>query len=143
MTGISKRLEQVPDPVFSQHIVGDGAAIEPAGPEVVAPFDGEVAQIAQGGHAVALRNSQGIELLIHMGIDTVQIEEKVFCWFVSEGQKVKRGELLARADWGRIRELSYEAVSPCLLLNSGEMKQARYFYGEMEAGKTKLMEVTP
>ncbi len=141
ITGVAMRLSEVPDPIFAEKIVGDGVAIVPSGQEVVAPFSCEVVQIAHTKHALAVRSEQGVEFLIHMGIDTVQMKEHVFHYCVGVGDKVKKGDVLLRVDWDRIREQSYNTISPCLILNYRDMKQTKFYYGDMKAGETKLMEI--
>lgn len=141
ITGVAKRLSEVPDPIFAEKIVGDGVAIVPSGQEVVAPFSCEVVQIAHAQHALAVRNEQGVEFLIHMGIDTVKMKEDVFHYTVQVGDKVQKGDVMLRVDWDRIKDQSYNTISPCLILNYQDMKQTKFYYGDVKAGETKLMEI--
>ena len=141
MTGTAVKLCDVPDPIFAEKIVGDGIAIVPLESEVVAPIGGRVVQIAHTQHALALRDEAGIEFLIHMGIDTVQLKEQAFFYFVKVGDEVKRGDVLLRVDWEMIRSRGYNIISPCLILNYRSMKQTKFYYGEVTAGETKIMDV--
>ena len=141
ITGVALRLAEVPDPIFAEKIVGDGVAILPSEREVVAPFACEVVQIARAQHALAVRGDQGIEFLIHMGIDTVQMKENVFHYSVGVGDRLKKGDVMLRVDWDKIRDRSYNTISPCLILNYRDMKQTKFYYGDVKAGETKLMEV--
>lgn len=142
ITGIAEQLSQVPDPIFAGKIVGDGIAVIPTGSEVVAPFDCEVIQIAHTLHAIAVRSKEGIEFLIHMGIDTVQMKEKAYDYCVRVGEKVSKGEMLLRVDWELIQRSGYPTVSPCIILNYQKVKQTKFFYGEVVAGSSKIMEIS-
>lgn len=141
VTGTAIPLDKVPDPIFAEKTVGDGIAIIPSGSEVVAPFDCEVIQIAHTGHALAVCGSNGLEFLIHLGIDTVQLKKNIFHYCVQTGDKVKKGERMVSVDWDTIRESSYSSISPCLLLDYQKLKRTRFYYGALEAGKTKIMDV--
>ncbi len=141
MTGTAVKLCDVPDPIFAEKIVGDGIAIIPTGGEVVAPVGGRVVQIAHTQHALAMKNEAGIEFLIHMGIDTVQMKEQAFSYCVKVGDEVGRGDVLLRVDWEKIRDCGYNTISPCLILNYKSMKQMKFYYGEVTAGKTRIMDV--
>ncbi len=87
-------LEQLPDETFATAILGPGCGIEPTGDTVYAPFDGTVTTVAQTLHAVGMMSDDGIEVLIHVGMDTVEMQGKGFTALVKEGQKVKAGDLL-------------------------------------------------
>ncbi len=141
MTGTAVKLCDVPDPIFAEKIVGDGIAIVPSGNEVAAPFDGQVVQIAHTRHALALRDETGIEFLIHMGIDTVQMKENAFSYTVKVGDKVNKGDVLLRVDWEMIRGGGYNTISPCLILNYKSMRQTKFYYGDVAAGETRIMDV--
>ncbi len=141
ISGTAIPLDKVPDPIFARRIIGDGIAIIPTSAEVVAPFACEIIQIAHTRHALAVRSSSGLEFLIHLGIDTVQLKEDVFHYCVQAGDKMKKGELLLKVDWNRIKECSYNLASPCLLLDYQKLRQTRFYYGDLEAGKTKIMDV--
>ena len=85
----------IPDETFAQGILGPGCGIEPTGKTVYAPFDGTVEQVASTLHAVGLTSEDGIEILIHAGIDTVKLGGKHFTYLVNEGDKVKKGDVVA------------------------------------------------
>ena len=91
-------LEQVPDPVFSQKMVGDGISIDPTGQLLCAPCDGLILQVHRAGHAVTLTTAAGLELMIHIGLDTVQLKGEGFTPKVAQGQAVKTGDPLIEFD---------------------------------------------
>jgi PTS system beta-glucosides-specific IIC component len=103
MTGTVLALDQVPDSTFASGLLGKGVAIIPSVGKVIAPFSGEVASLFQTKHAIGLLSDSGIELLIHVGIDTVKLDGVPFTAHVKEGDKVKAGDLLlsltARRFW--------------------------------------------
>lgn len=91
---VSTPVNEISDPVFSQGVLGPSFGIEPEGKTVCAPFAGTVTQAADTKHAVGLRSADGMELLIHVGMDTVDMNGKGFCCYVKEGAKVSRGQKL-------------------------------------------------
>lgn len=109
-------LEQVPDPVFASKMVGDGLAIELEGDLVVAPVDGEVAALFPTGHAVALRTSGGLEVLIHIGVDTVKCAG-LFQALVAKRAHVRRGEPLIKVDLDALRRQALSVLSPVVITN--------------------------
>ena len=98
-------LEQLPDETFASAILGPGCGIEPTGKTVYAPFDGTVNQVASTLHAVGLTSVDGIEILVHVGMDTVEMNGKGFKALVKEGDKVKAGTPLLKVDPDAIRPL--------------------------------------
>ena len=98
LTGTAVAVDQVPDPVFSQKIIGDGAAIEPADGRIVSPVDGEVVSVAPTLHAYGFRTEDGVEILVHFGLETVSLKGECFKAHVEPGDKVKAGDLVAEVD---------------------------------------------
>ncbi|MDT2849232.1 PTS transporter subunit IIBC [Vagococcus carniphilus] len=96
-------IEQVKDEVFSQKMMGDGFAVEPVATEVVSPVSGKVVSVFPSKHAIGLMSGDGIEVLVHMGLDTVQMKEPAFDVVVSEGDTVAAGQLLANANWEAVK----------------------------------------
>jgi beta-glucoside PTS system EIICBA component len=91
-------LSEVPDEVFSSGAMGQGVAIEPSDNQLYAPFDGNVVMIAPTKHAIGLRSESGVELLVHIGLDTVKLDGKPFTLHVEDGAKIKKGDLLITFD---------------------------------------------
>lgn len=107
-------IEKVNDPTFSQKVLGDGVAVVPSGNKVYSPADAVVEMVADTCHAVALRTKAGHGILLHVGIDTVQLEGKYFDVHVTAGQTVKKGDCLMDVDFGKIAEEGYD-TSICLI----------------------------
>ncbi|WP_159584083.1 PTS beta-glucoside transporter subunit IIBCA [Streptococcus halichoeri] len=120
MNGELLPLSKVPDETFSSKLVGEGVAILPSKGVVYAPFDGEVITFFSSKHAVALRNARGVEVLIHVGIDTVELKGQGFEQLVSVGDSVKRGQPLLRMDTDFIASKGYSLISPVVITNSAE-----------------------
>ena len=113
-------IETVPDPVFSQKMMGDGFAIQPANGTVVSPVDGEVISVFPTKHAVSLKNENGKEILIHVGLETVSLNGEGFTSFVKDGQKVKKGQKLLEADFDFIKNKVPSIVTPVVFTNLSE-----------------------
>ncbi|WP_350305947.1 beta-glucoside-specific PTS transporter subunit IIABC [Photorhabdus viridis] len=120
MTGEIKPLSSVPDDTFSEKIIGDGVAIIPTEGVVKAPFNGKVSMITPTGHAIGLISEQGVELLIHIGIETVDLQGKGFNLQVIEGQTVVVGEILVNFDISFLQENQIKLISPIIITNNEE-----------------------
>ena len=134
-------LDDVPDHVFSQHVMGDGIAIEPSSDTVVAPADATVnAVMSDTGHACGLTFANGMELLIHVGVDTVDMNGDGFTMLVEEGQKVKAGTELIRFDQEKIHAAGHPSVTVFIVTDEGEAKKIEYLSGmEATAGETAVI----
>lgn len=111
-------LSQAEDGVFSEGMLGQGAAILPSEGKVYAPFDGEINMVFDTKHALGLTSQEGIELLIHIGIDTVQLNGKYYHIHVKDGDKIKAGQLLAEFDMEGIEAEGYRIITPVIITNS-------------------------
>lgn len=118
LTGEAVPLAEVKDPMFSGGMLGPGAAIVPSVGRVVAPFDGEVIVAFPTGHAYGLRSASGVEVLIHVGMDTVQLDGKHFTAKVGVGQQVRRGDLLAEVDLAAVAAAGYDTTTPVVVTNA-------------------------
>ncbi|GMA38512.1 beta-glucoside-specific PTS transporter subunit IIABC [Mobilicoccus caccae] len=118
-------LSEVPDPVFSGGVLGQGVAIRPTGSRIVAPFDGSVVSVLDSQHAVGLRSDEGVELLIHVGLDTVALEGEGFTGHVSAGQQVRAGDLLIEFDPHLIGERGYDLITPVVVTNAAAFAGVR------------------
>jgi len=116
-------LEEVPDEVFSNGILGKGAAIVPEEGCVYAPFDGKIASVFDTKHAICLVSDDGMELLIHVGIDTVNLEGKPFTAVKDAGDRIKKGEKLLEFNIEEIKKAGYETVTPVLVGNTDNYKE--------------------
>ena len=113
-------LEQFPDEVFCQGILGSGCGILPTGNMVTAPFNGKIVQASDTLHAVGLLGDEGVELLIHVGVDTVEMGGKGFKYFVKDGQRVKRGDPLIGFDREGIKAAGYSDAIAVVVTNSDD-----------------------
>ena len=113
-------LSEANDAAFAAGVMGKGAVIEPTLGEVYAPFDGQVMTVFPTKHAIGLISEQGTELLIHVGIDTVQLEGKYFESFVSQGQKIQKGDLLLKFDMEAIEAAGFSTQVPIIITNSSD-----------------------
>ncbi|OCQ50810.1 PTS system beta-glucoside-specific EIIBCA component [Photorhabdus australis subsp. thailandensis] len=120
MTGKIEPLSSVPDDTFSEKIIGDGVAIIPTEGVVKAPFNGKVSMITPTGHAIGLISDQGVELLIHIGIETVGLQGRGFNLQVIEGQTVVAGDILVNFDLLFLKENQIQLISPVIVTNSEE-----------------------
>ena len=111
-------LSEVKDQTFSSGMLGPGVAVAPAEGPVVSPVDGEVLVAFPTGHAYGLRSASGVELLIHVGMDTVELDGKHFSPKVKAGNKVRRGQVLVDVDWAAVKEAGYETVTPIVVSNA-------------------------
>lgn len=122
LKGEVKKLSEVNDPTFSQGTLGQGIAVIPSEGKLYAPFDCQVAMVFDTKHAVALVNDSGVEMLIHIGLDTVALNGKYFESKVKANDRVKKGELLVEFDLPAIEEQGYDAVTPILVTNADDFE---------------------
>lgn len=122
ITGELLPLEQAKDPVFAQGMMGQGVVIEPTAGKLYAPFDGQVSLLFPTLHAVGLVSDEGVEMLIHIGIDTVKLEGKYFTAHIKQGEAVKRGQLLLEFDLAAIKAAGYETQTPVIITNAADFQ---------------------
>ena len=134
-------LEQVKDPVFAQKMMGDGFAVEPANGNIVSPVTGTVSSIFPTKHALGLVTESGLEVLVHIGLDTVSLEGKPFTVHVSEGQKVAAGDLLVTADLDAIREAGRKTSTVVVFTNGDAIKSVKLEQTGSLAAKTAVAKV--
>jgi sugar PTS system EIIA component len=114
-------LSEVPDPVFSQKMMGDGIAIIPKSGKVVSPVDGRVVQVFPTKHAIGIQSEQGLEILIHIGLDTVNLNGEGLEVLVESDQPVKAGDPLANVDLDYLKSRNIETVTPIIITNMGQI----------------------
>lgn len=134
-------LEQVKDPVFAQNMMGDGFAVEPANGNIVSPVSGTVSSIFPTKHALGIVTEPGLEVLVHIGLDTVSLEGKPFTVHVVEGQKVAAGDLLVTADLDAIRAAGRETSTVVVFTNGDAIKSVKLEKTGSLAAKTAVAKV--
>lgn len=120
LSGRLIELKEIKDDVFSKEMMGKGIAIEPNSNQVVAPFDGEVVTIYPTKHAIGLKSMNGVELIIHMGLDTANLKGEHFDIKVVENQNIKKGEVLAEVEFSKIKEKGFSIVTPIIISNTNQ-----------------------
>ncbi|HEU5381175.1 MAG TPA: PTS glucose transporter subunit IIA [Ktedonobacteraceae bacterium] len=129
-------LERVPDEVFAQKMVGDGMAIDPSGQVALAPVAGQLVKLFKGGHAFGIASAAGVELIVHLGLDTVELQGEGFEKLAVEGQLVQAGDPIVRFDRAIIEAAGKIVLSP--VVSSGEGTIVRRASGTVKAGHDVL-----
>lgn len=140
-SGTAVLLEQVPDAVFADKILGDGMAVIPSDGKFVSPVDGEVASVADSLHAIGFQTEDGLDVLIHIGLDTVKLNGEGFKVFVNVGDKVKKGDLVAEVDLQVLANNGLNPITPVIICDGLDDRELLYTEGETEAGKTTICEI--
>ena len=117
ITGLIVPIEQVPDPVFAQKMIGEGISIDPLGDTLLAPCDGVVATLHPSHHAVTIRTAEGLEVLLHIGLDTVQMRGEGFTARVSVGDHVKTGDELIAFDLDKVATNAKSLLTQMVIAN--------------------------
>lgn len=128
-------LDKVPDEVFADKMMGDGFAIVPSGNKVYSPVDGEIKVLFPTKHAVAVVTEEGLEILIHIGIDTVNLNGKGFEAHVKQDDKVKKGDLLLSFDLDLIRQNAKSTISPVIITNMNDVENIKVQFGNKKVGE--------
>ena len=140
LTGEAVPLSETGDPAFAAEALGKGIAVKPSEGKVFAPCDATVSAVM--GHAVGLECDNGAELLIHVGIDTVNLDGKHYTGHVEEGQRVKAGDLLLEFDIAAIEKEGYKTITPVIVTNSDDYAQVERMTGAVTACRDTLMTLT-
>ncbi|MBQ7046549.1 MAG: PTS glucose transporter subunit IIA, partial [Oscillospiraceae bacterium] len=134
-------IEKVPDPVFSDRVLGDGCAVVPTDGKIYSPFDGVVTSIADTLHAYSIKNENGIEVLIHFGLETVSLSGDGFKAYVSVGDTVKAGDLIAEADIEFLQRKNINLITPVVVCDSPAGMKMRFSEGKASAGADTIMTI--
>ena len=136
LDGMVVPLEDVPDEVFAQKMAGDGVAIDPSGQVAVAPVTGDLVKLFPGGHAFGISMSNDVELIVHIGLDTIELKGQGFENIATEGQKVQAGTSIVRFDRAKIERTGKVMLSP--VVSSGAGTIVHRASGTVRAGRDVL-----
>lgn len=134
-------LSEVPDEAFAQGILGKGVAVEPEEGKLYAPCAGEIAMVFDTKHAISMMTEGGAELLLHVGLDTVNLKGEHFDTKVAAGDKVKMGDLLLTFDKEKIEAAGYPTVTPVVVCNSDDFSVMNTFEGKTVSPQETIMEL--
>ncbi|ASK78492.1 PTS glucose transporter subunit IIA [Paraphotobacterium marinum] len=135
-------IEEVPDVVFSEKIVGDGVAIQPSGNKMVAPVKGTIGKIFETNHAFSIQSENGVELFVHFGIDTVELKGDGFTRVAKEGQSVNVGDTIIEFDLDILLDKAKSVITPVVISNVEDMKEIQKMTGNAEVGKTSIIKIS-
>ncbi|MCD8223044.1 MAG: PTS glucose transporter subunit IIA [Clostridiales bacterium] len=139
MTGTLLSIEQVPDPAFATKVMGDGFAVELTDGKVIAPVSGTVTAAFPTGHAFGITTADGMEILIHLGIDTVNLKGQGFQVFVKQGDNIKQGESLAEVDINYVKSQGMSLVSPVVFTGGEKIRLLKN--GTVRAGDQGIVRI--
>lgn len=142
LSGEIVNIEDVPDVVFSEKIVGDGVAIRPNGDTIVAPVNGTIGKIFETNHAFSIESDEGIELFVHFGIDTVELKGEGFTRLAEEGQKVKVGDPIIKFDLALLEAKAKSVLTPVVISNMDEITNLQKLSGEVVKGESVVLTLT-
>ena len=142
VSGKAVPMSQVNDPTFSQEILGKGTAVIPSEGKIVAPADGQVTMVFDTKHALSIQTDNGAELIIHVGLDTVQLKGHYFEAHVQAGDRVKKGDLLLDFDMDKIKAAGYDVITPVIVCNTPQFPKMECISGmEVKAGETAIIQL--
>ena len=141
-SGTVINVDALTDEVFSKKILGDGYAVKPVNGTIVSPADGKIIDVQDSHHAYGIQTNDGLELLVHIGIDTVSLNGEGFTPCVKNGDKVKAGQALCEVDLGKILAAGYPTDTVVLITNIDEIKDFNVTIGEAKAGETEVLTYT-
>ncbi|MCK3657473.1 PTS glucose transporter subunit IIA [Pasteurellaceae bacterium Pebbles2] len=139
LSGEIVNIEDVPDVVFSEKIVGDGIAIRPNSNKIVAPVDGVIGKIFETNHAFSMESKEGVELFVHFGIDTVELKGEGFTRVAQEGQQIKRGETVIEFDLPLLEQKAKSVLTPIVISNMDEISNITKKAGDVVAGESVVL----
>lgn len=142
LSGQTVALDQVPDPVFSSKALGDGAAVIPVDGHIYSPVDGTVSTIAATRHAFGFSTADGLDILVHVGLETVALDGEGFTVHVQEGDQVKAGDLVAEADMDLLKSKEINPITPVIICGGAEEMTMKISDGNVEAGKSAVITLT-
>lgn len=139
--GVVVESKEVNDPTFAEEMLGKGLAIKPTVGKAYAPFDGTVEMIFPTKHALGLKSKNGVEVLMHIGLDTVKLEGKPFTVHVNAGDSISKGDLLVEFDMDMIKAEGLETITPVVVTNSFDYKEVTRLTGKTVKVGEVVMEI--
>ena len=139
LNGQAVALEQVPDEVFSEKVLGDGLGIIPSDGKVYSPVNGEISSVAETLHAYGFASDDGLEILVHVGLDTVALKGEGFKSYVNEGDRVRVGDLVAEVDLELLKKKGINPITPVLVCDGGDDKVMNTLSGSVTAGQDAVI----
>ena len=131
-------ISNVKDPIFAQEMIGKGIAIIPDNGKYYAPCDGHLSVLFPSGHAYALKTRDGVDVIIHIGIDTVKLNGKNFRIHANQGEEVKKGDLIIEVDIEAVKEAGFDMITPMVISNPGIYTDLQRKDGTVEAGEAAI-----
>ena len=135
-------IEEVPDDVFSAKILGDGCGVEPFDNTVYAPVEGKITMVSDTGHAYAIMTKNNVEVLVHIGIDTVQLRGDGFTPMVTSGQQINRGDTLAKVDFQKIKQNGLSTVVVLAITPNATIKSVQRLCDSASSINDELLSIT-
>jgi len=133
-------ISQVSDPTFGEEILGKGVAIQPADGKIYAPADGTIEMLFDTKHAVSMTTTEGVELLVHIGLDTVALKGEHFTAHKGNGDAVKKGDLLISVDLEAVKAAGYDVITPMVVCNTSDYQTVEAVTGsDVNPGDTVLI----
>ncbi len=138
MSGEIIKMEDVPDEVFAAKMMGDGYAVKPINGEIYSPCDGEIVSVFKTFHAYIIRSTDGLEIIVHIGLDSVKLKGEGFDVQVKEGEQVKKGQLISRVDMDLLEKEGISTISPVVITNMDIIDKLDVNLGEAKKGDLAL-----
>ena len=129
-------LSEVPDAVFSEKMLGDGVCVVPESGDFFSPVDGEIVQVFDTKHAYSIRSDDGLEILLHIGLNTVELKGEGFKSLVNDGDLVKKGEKIAQVNLEYVQDMGYQLYTPVLITNMSLIKKINFTEKKAEVNDT-------
>jgi len=139
LSGQAVPVEQIPDNIFSRKLLGDGIAIIPSDGKLLAPLDGEIASVADTLHAYVFTSEDGLEILVHVGLESVTLNGEGFTSHVKSGDKVKAGQLVAEFDLKFLESKGVPIITPVLVCEGADVLPVHIVTGSVKAGKSTVI----
>ena len=140
VNGKAVPFSQVSDPTFGEEILGKGVAIQPADGKIYAPADGTIEMLFDTKHAVSMTTTEGVELLVHIGLDTVALKGEHFTAHKGNGDAVKKGDLLISVDLEAVKAAGYDVITPMVVCNTSDYQTVEAVTGsDVNPGDTVLI----